>query len=248
MLPRYSSEEILKRISPLANHLSASTKVEPYLTSNFDQYLKGLQNGTIEVGYQNPYIYTLASNEHEVIAMAVKGASGDKFRGIIIVRAGSQIGSVDELRGKRVSFVGRTSAGGFLSQKLTLMEAGIDIDKDIELMEAVENKQENVIFAVYSGDADAGFIRESALGRVKKFVPPSAITVIKRTAWLPNWALSVKRSLPESFKKLIKQKLSQIQKNHPVLRALKVDSLRPADDTEYNPVRQAAGLPLPEIQ
>lgn len=248
MLPRYSSEEILKRISPLANHLSGSAKVEPYLTSNFDQYLKGLQSGTIEVGYQNPYIYTLASNEHEVIGMAVKGESGDKFRGIIIVRAGSQIGSVDELKGKRVSFVGPTSAGGFLSQKLSLMQAGLDVEKDLELIEAVENKQENVIFAVYSGDADAGFIRESALGRVQKFVPPSAITVIKRTAWLPNWALSVKRSLPKQFKNLMRQKLSKLQKGHPVLKALKVDSLRPADDSEYNPVRQAAGLPVPELQ
>lgn len=245
MLPRYSSEEILKRISPLASHLSGSAQVEPYLTSNFDQYLKGLQSGTIDIGYQNPYIYTLASGSHEVIAMAVKGKSGDKFRGIIIVRAGSQIGSLDELKGKRISYVGATSAGGFLSQKLTLMEAGIDVDKDVELIEAVENKQENVIFSVYSGDADAGFIRESALGRVKKFVPSSAIMVIKRTAWLPNWALSVKRSLPESYKKELKQKLSQLSKDHPVLEALKIESLRVANDSEYNPVRRAAGLPLP---
>ncbi len=248
ILPRYSSEEILKRISPLASHLSGSTKVEPYLTSNFDQYLKGLQSGTIEIGYQNPYIYTLASKEHQVIAMAVKGGSGDKFRGIIIVRADSQIGSLDELMGKRVSFVGPTSAGGFLSQKLTLMKVGIDAEKDLELIEAAENKQENVIFSVYSGDADAGFIRESALGRVQKFVPPSAITVIRRTAWLPNWALSVKGTLPQQFKTLMKQKLSKLQKGHPVLKTLKIDSLRPADDSEYDPVRQAAGLHMPEQQ
>lgn len=242
MLPRYSSEEILARITPLAKYLSADTQVEAYLTSNFDQYLKGLKNGIIEVGYQNPYIYTLASESHEVIAMAVKGESGDKFRGIIIVRAGSEIGSVEELKGKNISYVGPTSAGGFLSQKLTLMQAGIDVEKEVELMEAVENKQENVIFAVYSGDADAGFIRESALARVKKFVPPGAITVIKRTAWLPNWALSVKRSLPEEFKAMLKNRVSQLKKDHPVLKALKVEGLRPANDSEYDPVRQAAGL------
>jgi len=244
MLPRYSSEEILKRITPLAKHFSSDTQVEPYLTSNFDQYLKGLNSGVIEVGYQNPYIYTLASKKHEVIAMAIKGKSGDKFRGIIITRVGGQIGSLDELKGKKVSYVGPTSAGGFLSQKLTLMQAGIDVEEDIELVEAVENKQENVIFAVYSGDVDAGFIRESALSRVKKFVPPSAITVIKRTAWLPNWALSVKRSLPEEFKSELKHKLSQMKKNHPVLKALKVNGLRPADDSEYDSVRQAAGLEI----
>ena len=242
MLPRYSSEEILERITPLAKYLSAGVQVEAYLTSNFDQYLKGLTSGAIEVGYQNPYIYALASKSHEVVAMAVKGSSGDKFRGIIIVRAGSDIHSVEDLKGKVVSYVGATSAGGFLSQKLTLIRSGIDVNKEIELVEAVENKQENVIFAVYSGDADAGFIRESALNRVSKFVPPGAISVIKRTAWLPNWALSVKRSMPDEFKSQLKKKLLQLKKGHPVLKALKVDRLRPADDAEYDSVRQAAGL------
>jgi len=244
MLPRYSSEEILKRISPLAKFLSSDVQVEPYLTNNFDQYLKKLKGGTIEIGYQNPYIYALASEAHEVIAMAVKGKSGDKFRGIIIVRSGSAINSIRGLVGKKVSYVGPTSAGGYLSQKLTLMRAGIDVEKDLELIEAVENKQENVIFAVYSGDVDAGFIRESALGRVQKFVPASAISVIKRTEWLPNWALSVKRDLPEVIKKTVKDNLALLTGSHPVLKALKVQKLRPADDAEYDPVRQAAGLKI----
>ncbi len=244
MLPRYSSEEILKRITPLAKHLTTDIQIEPYLTTNFDQYLKSLQNGVIEIGYQNPYIYTLASKDHEVIAMAVKGQAGDKFRGIIISRPDNRIGSLEELKGKTISYVGPTSAGGFLSQKLTLMQAGIDVEKDMELTIAVENKQENVIFAVYSGDADAGFIRESALNRVQNFVPTNAITVVKRTAWLPNWALSVKRSLPDDVKRKIKEKLAQLKKGHPALKALKIDSLRPAVDAEYDPVRRAAGIEL----
>lgn len=242
MLPRYSSEEILARISPLAKYLSDEVKVEPYLTDNFNRYLGSLKNQTIEIGYQNPYIYVLASGAHEVIAMAKKGKDGDKFRGIIITRPDSDIVELSDLKGKSVAHVGSTSAGGFLSQKLTLQQAGIDVAKDLTLVESAENKQENVILAVFTGDVDAGFIRESALEMGLQFIPPGAIKTLAQTQWLPNWALSVKRSLPAETKEKIKSKLLTLEKDHPVLQALKIDGFRAAEDVEYNSIRVAAGL------
>jgi len=248
MLPRYSSEEINRRISPLARYLSkkAGVTIEPIIINNFAQYEKKLKNGVIEVGYENPYIYVLVSQTHEVLAMAIKDQGGDKFRGIIIVRAGSDIVSVNDLKNRRISIVGRTSAGGYLSQKLTLMQNGLDVENDCQVSEAVDNKQENVILSVYTGDADAGFIRESALNRIDKFVPASKIKVINRSAWLPNWALSVKRSLPEEKKKAIKKALIDLNANNPVIKALKIDGFRTATDEEYDTVRQASGMEIPE--
>ena len=248
MLPRYSSEEINRRISPLARYLSkkAGVTIEAVIISNFTQYEKNLQNGAIEIGYENPYIYVLVSKTHEVLAMALKGKGGDKFRGIIIVRSDSDIVSVNDLKNRRISIVGRTSAGGYLSQKLTLMQNGLDVEKDCQVSEAVDNKQENVILSVYTGDADAGFIRESALHMADKFVPSSMIKVINRSAWLPNWALSVKRSLPENKKKAIKKALMDLKKNNPVIKALKITRFRAATDEEYDPVRQASGMKIPE--
>lgn len=248
MLPRYSSEEINKRISPLAGYLSkkAGVTIEPIIINNFAQYEKQLKNGVIEIGYENPYIYVLVSQTHEVLAMALKGKGGDKFRGIIIVRSDSDIVSVNDLKNRRISIVGRTSAGGYLSQRLTLIQNGLDVEKDCQVSEAVDNKQENVILSVYTGDADAGFIRESALHMADKFVPPSMIKVINKSAWLPNWALSVKRSLPEEKKRAIKKALTDLKKNNPVIKALKITSFRAATDEEYDPVRQASGMKIPE--
>ena len=248
MLPRYSSEEINRRISPLAGYLSkkAGVTIEPIIINNFTQYEKRLKNGVIEIGYENPYIYVLVSQTHEVLAMALKGKGGDKFRGIIIVRSGSDIVSVNDLKNRRISIVGRTSAGGYLSQKLTLMQNGLDVEKDCQVSEAIDNKQENVILSVYTGDVDAGFIRESALHMADKFVPPSMIKVINRSAWLPNWALSVKRSLPEEKKKAIKKALTDLKKDNPVIKALKIINFRAATDEEYDPVRQASGMTIPE--
>ncbi|MCK5517491.1 MAG: PhnD/SsuA/transferrin family substrate-binding protein, partial [Desulfobulbaceae bacterium] len=141
MLPRYATEEINKRITPFAKYLSQETGLEisPTLTSTFDQYSKQLTTGGISIGFQNPYIYVLAAEAHEVVAMAVKGSDGDKFRGIIIIRNDSTISKVDDLKGKKIGIVGFTSAGGYLSQKLTLLKNEIDVEKDCSIEEAPEN-------------------------------------------------------------------------------------------------------------
>jgi phosphonate transport system substrate-binding protein len=244
MLPRYSTEEINARIVPLAKYLSKKTglKITPTLTSTFDQYTKQLLNGSIDIGYQNPFIYVLASDAHEVMAMAIKGKDHDKFRGIIITAANSSLNTVNDLKGKRISIVGYTSAGGYLSQKLTLKENGIDVEKDCTLEEAQENKQENVLFSVFTGDVDAGFIRESALHKADAFVPPSAIKVLQGTAWLPNWALSIRKSMPSENKMKIIAAIQELQSTSAILKALGIKAFKTAQDNEYNIVRKAVGL------
>lgn len=242
MLPRYSSEEINRRISPLANYLAEKTgaKIEAVLTSDFAQYEKQLKGGSIAMGYENPYIYTLVSGTHEALAMAVKGKDRDKFRGIVIARKDSGISTLTDLRGKTVSIVGTTSAGGYLSQKLSLMEVGIDVEADCTLTEAVENKQENVILAVYTGEVDAGFIRESALHQADSYISPAQIRVVSDCAWLPNWAFSVNRALPAAMKKTIQTALLDLTPEHPVMQALKIERFRSAADQDYDTVRRAS--------
>ena len=244
MLPRYDADEISRRITPLAEHLSQKlgVKVEPLLMSNFSEYTTRTKRGDVEIGFQNPYVYTQVADGHEAVAMAVKGKNGDRFRGVIIVRNDSNIGSLNDLKGKKVAIVGFSSAGGYLSQKLTLLNHGIDVDRECRLIEAVENKHENVLLSVFIGDVDAGFVRESALSQATSFVPASQIRVVNRSAWLANWALSVKRSLPEKQKNLVRKVVTDLQEGDGVLEALKIRNFRSAADSEYDSVRLAAGI------
>ncbi len=247
MLPRYSTGEINKRITALAEYLSEKTglDIQPTVTSTFDQYLKKLTSGAIDIGFQNPYIYVLAGKEHEVIAMAIKGRDGDKFRGIIITKPDSSLHSLQDLKNKKIAIVGYTSAGGYLSQKLTLLENNIDVQKDCTLEVAPENKQENVAFAVFTGDVDAGFMRESALGQLDEMLPAGAVQVMTSTAWLPNWALSVSRSMPSEDREKIVKAIKEIADDSTLLKTMKIKGFRPAQDSEYAPVRKAAGLDQP---
>jgi len=248
MLPRYAPEEIYNRLAPLAKFLSEKIgiTVEPVVERSYSEYEKRLKNKNITIGYQNPSVYIRISDIHEVLAMVLKGKGGDKFRGVIIVREDSPIVSTDALKNKKICIVSYTSTGGYLSSKLALMREGIDVEKECTLSEAVDSKQENVILSVFTGEVDAGFIRESALNMADKYVPPSKIRVLAYSSWMPNYCLSVKRDLPAKDKKAIQEAVISLKKDDPVLKALKIDSFRIATDEEYDPVREAVGMEIPK--
>lgn len=245
MLPLFGADEINSRLRPLAEYLSAETglKITPIQVADFDQYAQQLTSGAIHIGYENPYVYVKNSATHEAVAMASTGEQGFQFRGIIITRANSPIRSLAALKGKKIAIVSQSSTGGFLSQNYSLAKNGINTLRDCIVEEATENKQENVIFSVYTGDVDAGFIRESALSQVKDFVPAEAIHVLERTAWLPNWALSLNRKMPEADKKKIIAAIDRLKPGSIVLQALKVNAFKLTQDSEYNVLREAADLP-----
>lgn len=243
MLPRYFPKKIRSMIEPVAEHLSSEigVSVTPVLTKDFTEYENQLKSGEIEIGYENPLVYTKVSESHEVLAMAIKGEGGDRFRGIIIARPDSGIEDITDLKHKKIIIVGKTSAGGFLSQKLTLAQKGIRVEKDCLLEEASDNKQENVIISVSIGDVDAGFIRESAFHIADQYIQPGTIKLVAPCAWLPNWALSVNRDMPDNRKKAIKTAMVGLDKESPVLKAMGITGFKPASDSQYDVVRQVAG-------
>ena len=244
MLPLFATEEIYRRIKPLAEYLSKETgiRIEPVVTADFSQYSQQLASGGIHIGYQNPYVYVTHSTVHEVIAKASSGEYGNRFRGIIITRADSSIRSIQQLRGKKIAVVDRTSVGGYLSQAITLQQSGFDMSKDFIIEDAVENKHENVIFSVFAGDVDAGFIRESAFAKVSDFVPPGTIRTLTATAWMPNWALSISRSMPDGDRKKIISAIERLQAGSPALKAMQINTLELCADGEFDVVREAVGL------
>jgi phosphonate transport system substrate-binding protein len=246
--PRYAADVLLAQVTPLEDYLSNTLgeEINVRLARDLKEFESLIEDGSIDISVSNPTIYPRTSDAHEVIAMLSDPEDGPRLRGIIITRADSGIVSVEDLKGKTVIAVGPRSTGGYLSQKITLAEAGIDPDRDLVIERARDNKHENIVLSVYYGEADAGFIREDALHAVDQFVPPSQIHVIRRTAWMPNWALSVSRDLPDPVKQRIRHAVLSLKPGSPELEALNIQGFVEATDADYDIVRQALGLPIPE--
>lgn len=247
MTPRFAPEEILARVTPLKDRLEAALgkSIEILISPDFKDFEKRLKGGEIDLAYVNPTLYPSAAPVHEAVAMASEGASGTRLRGVIITRDDSPIVSIEDLKGQAVAIVSLKSTGGYLSQKVTLEKAGLDL-ASLRIEEARDNKQENVILSVFHGDVGAGFINEDALRIADNYVPSNRIRVIQRTAWMPNWAISVKHSLPPEVKDKVRDTLVGLAAEDKALAALKVKAFVPASDADYDVVREATGMAIPK--
>ncbi|OQX10531.1 MAG: hypothetical protein BWK76_20615 [Desulfobulbaceae bacterium A2] len=244
MLPNTSPEEIHRRIAPLAALLSSKldVQVEPYIVSDFNDYEKKLADGAIDISYANPVVFVKYSKQHEPMALRTKGEGGQAFHGLVIVRSDSPIKELAELRGKKVVATGRTSAYGFFSQKLSLLDLGIVAERDLHLEDAVDNKIENVILSVYMGEADAGFITESGRNRIDRYVPSAMIKVLATTAPLPGWVLSVRRSVAPGLKEKLQNAVLALKPGDPILKSMDIPAFRAPSPQEFDGLRQAMGI------
>jgi phosphonate transport system substrate-binding protein len=77
------------------------------------------------------------------------------FRGAMFVDAGSSALAVDDLRGKTVAWVDRTSAAGYLYPRLELAARGIDAPRFFG-GELFLRSHAEVVRAVFDGRADVG--------------------------------------------------------------------------------------------
>jgi len=239
ILPRYFPERLSQMTAPLISYLSQELQVpvKLQLTDNYARYENLVLKGGVDIGFENPLVYINIADKHEVLATALQNGR-NTFRGLVIARADSPISKLTDLKGKTVMIVGKTSAGGYLSEKLSLREIGIDVQHDCTLVEAADNHQENVLIAVSIGDVDAGFIQEGAYHVADEFIRPNSIKKVVETAWLPNYALSVAKTLPQAQKDKIKAAVVKLKEDSAVMRALEMTGFTSATDADYDVIRR----------
>jgi phosphonate transport system substrate-binding protein len=237
MQPLFASEQMEAMLEPLAAKLREETgyPVHVLLSDNAADYEIQVLRNRILLGYQSAAMYVQISQRHEVLATAVQGKG--QGRGLIILPRGSEIKEEADLKGKRLMIVSRHSSGGFLSQKQTLREQGLDIEKESELIEAAAQLEENVLIAVSLGEVDAGFISESALHKADEYILPDSVVPFMKTAPLPHWVFSVSRRMPEEQKEDIRETLLALQAQDPVLKALGITAFQEASDADYDIIR-----------
>jgi phosphate/phosphite/phosphonate ABC transporter binding protein len=246
ILPLYSAITIYDRYEPLMRYLSEKTGYEFKLVipKNFEDFVRMVKSGEVLFSYQNPYIFALISKEVNIKPLVTtvgedcldEGICGeDRFRGVIITGYNSGIMNIGDLKGKKIMIVSPTSAGGYLSQKMFLKRKGIDVERDVKIIDA--KRQENVILGVYRGEADAGFIRESALAVWKEEIDMKKIRVLAPTDYLPNWPFASIGNNNPALAHEVRKLLIEL-KDADILEAARIKGFRPAKEEEFEALKQ----------
>lgn len=181
------------------------------------------------------------------LAINDRGHTSTSFGGVIFRRADSAtLKDLKDLEGITIAATSTASLGGYQMQAYELSRAGIQILRDNTLI-TTGMPHDNVVHAVLSGQADAGFVRTGVLeGMVQEGkLDLSAIHVINQqqtvkfplmlsTALYPEWPFASLPSTDENIARKVAAALFNLEENAEETRAMGIHGfVVPAD---YTPV------------
>ncbi|UCG78036.1 MAG: phosphate/phosphite/phosphonate ABC transporter substrate-binding protein [Nitrospirota bacterium] len=239
ILPLYSAITLYDRFDPLMRYLSDKTGREFKLVipKDFETFFDTIASRKVEYSYSNPYIYTLLADKRYLSAFTntIKPPTGDIFRGVIITHKDSKINKISDLKGKQVMIVSPLSAAGFLAQNLFLLENGIDVMKDMKVIDG--KRQEEVILNVYRKDVDVGFVRETAPIVLKEEIDLDEIRILASTPYIPNWPFAATPKADKNITEIVQKHLIALKDPY-VLESAKISGFKAASDRDFDVLRE----------
>jgi phosphonate transport system substrate-binding protein len=202
-----------------AHAQKAKGLIEPYLTKSlgspvtvqlfdtYDQLAEALATNKVDLAWITPLAFVQATQKNRdvtALSKAMRSSDGGLFyRSVFIVKADSKAADLKALAGKKVAWVGKLSASGYLFPRALLTEQGLDPDKHFG-GETFAGDHLAVCKAVKDGAADVGatFAAEPKEGQpltptgCEDVGPLSEFKVLASTSNLPNEVIAHSPDFP----------------------------------------------------
>ena len=229
--------EMIRRMSALTNYLALSTNLNIRFrpSPNLGSAVEDLGTGQTQIAYLTPVAYIEARRKYGVIPLVAPTIQGRPYFSLVIaVKAGSDIGTPAELKGKRFAF-GDEKA---LLQRAAVESMGVKLTDFSRF--AYLKHYDNIAKAVLAGDFDGGILKDSVADDFKN----KGIVVIGSTPPLPSYIFAVHPGMPVAVRNKLRHALLALKKDTPegsaTLEAFDnaYDGFVVVDDQAYDPVRK----------
>ena len=238
-VPLKNSEKLVEDLKPISDYLSErlGVKVEAFTASNYIGVVEGLGSGSVDFGIIPPFSSLLAQKQSSAKPILTsKGKTGKPgYTAELYVRKDSGIKSLQDVKGKKVAFVDPSSSSGYIYPGAMLVEAGLNLDKDISYqfsgghdksLQLLLNKDVDVI-ATFDGVEDR---------YVKDF--PQAKTDIQKLAtsdMIPGIMVTTSSKMDKELQDKLEKALRDIE-NDPKMKELftKMFSITGFTDVDQN--------------
>lgn len=227
---------------PMVDYINAHLKnseLRIETSRNYHVFNKKLFSGHFDFSIANPYA-TVTSVEK---GYRIVGKMGDDdiFKGLIIVRKDSQINTIDDLRGKVISYPDSTALAAAIMPQWYFHTHKLDIEKDIK--NSYVGSQESSIMNVYLQKSDAACTWPPPWKNFIKKRPEMAkeLMVKWETPPLVNNGLVVRKDIPKNVVKEVGDILFSMhttEKGRAILHEQGISKYQKADDKTYEPVRE----------
>lgn len=238
--PLHNPARLFEVYQPMINYINNNLdgiELKLEASRNYPSYDKKLFSRHFHFSLPNPY-QTVTSIKY---GYNIFGKMGDdeNFRGIILVRKDSGIKTVNDLKGKKISYPAPTALAATMMPQWFLHTHGIDINKDIT--NSYVGSQESSIMNVYLGKSAAASTWPPPWKAFIKERPEVAKKVMIKweTKSLPNNGLVARDDVPKD----VVDKVSSIifslhthKEGIDILQAMELSHYESATNDTYKPV------------
>jgi phosphate/phosphite/phosphonate ABC transporter binding protein len=246
--PVLGQSQTRTEFEPLMAYLSSALGrgVVLYVAKDYGDLRTQMEAGSVDIGSFSPFAYVDAARAGRIriIAQSLIEGSGT-YRGLIIIRKDSGLGSLADLGGKRFAFVDPKSASGYVYPRAMLLEHGIRADTGFSQV-IFAGDHNRVIAAVLDRKVEAGAIYDGAI-RVAKAagMHTEKLAVLASTDPIPHDAIAVRVGLDAELSQRIQAALVGLSGTEAgrklIARSTKgLTGFAVAADDLYDPVRRTA--------
>lgn len=240
--PQRNPKKLYTVFGPMVDYLNQQLSDVTFVfeaSRNFQSFDAKVDNRHFDFVLPNPY-GTLRAIDKGYRVFGQMGNEGD-LRGLILVRRDSNIHSVNDLRGKAMSFPGPTALAGTIMPKYFLYHQGLDVKRDIEARYV--GSMESSLLNIHMGLVTAGTAYPPAWRMFQQQQPEVAgeLKVIWQTEPLPDNSLMARDDIPALLVEQVAQTLfamGQTAQGKKVLHNMDLSAFIPANNDTYLPVRR----------
>ncbi|MFR7717968.1 MAG: phosphate/phosphite/phosphonate ABC transporter substrate-binding protein [Lachnospiraceae bacterium] len=222
-VPTNNDGSMEAKTGPFADYLSEKLGMDVNVTlaTDYSTIVEAMASGKVDLGIMPPAAYVQARNLDAAEAILssqlvkydedteepIEGEYTSTFKGEVLVKADSDMESLEDLKGKKVATLSPNSASGYIYPVAEMKDLGIDPLTDCTL--TTVNDIPSEMTAVLNGQQDACFVFQGA-----RYVFSSKFTdydlykdlkVLYLTDGdIPNDAIAVQPSMDEDLKAQIK--------------------------------------------
>jgi len=235
--PYLSPKKILKKFTPLIQHLSEKLGrvVSLQIGKNYAEHVSQFEQGKLDIAYFGPAAYVELTEKLKNIPLLARLEINGKptFRGAIITTDTSQLKSLADLKGKHFAFGSKHSTMSYLVPRYSLEKAGVHL-ADLSSHDFLGN-HDNVALSVLIGDFDAGGIKEAVYHKYKA----KGLHLLAWTPEISEHVFIAKVDMDKAQIKAIQQILFALKQSN-ILTNIKstITSLTSVVDSDYDNLRK----------
>jgi phosphonate transport system substrate-binding protein len=232
-----SAEERAPLQAYLAKQMGREVKF--IIPNNYNEYLAGFADGTIDFASLGAVNYVRAHAKHGVIPL-VQRTNDLEYHSVFITGATSSINSLKDLKGKQFAFGDIYSTSGHVIPSLEMKRVGINQETDLKFR--YTGGHPNTAKLVEAGVVDAGALDEviyksmidgGKLDRAK-------VRIFYTSKPFVDYVYAARKDVPEAEQKRFAKALEALKegKDDQILRILRAKQFIPANDQEYTNIRK----------